>query len=445
MARTAAPAYVRRPAVEVASGSARIPYLLLLAYLFTQCWGIPVVAIPGVSWGVWPTPSDIVWLALLPWGAYMFWRGASRNPRSRTIRNAMVLFAVYSVLGWAFASIRLDIPRTQLDYLVFSLFRLFQAFTVWAVASYLHLDEGRERTVVNVLIGSGLVVAVSAILQEFGVLDYSLLVAHLPADYNVSGAWAPLVVGQPDAALGTLNFNRIYTAHFLAAIALVIFFARRFSPTTGIIIVLLIAGILFTQSRSSFIGLLVGLSYGLIKGGRFRSRAVSTIWLTAVAIAIVFAIGYDPFGAGTIAARADTFSQSLAGRFAIQQSAIPLFQESALTLLFGLGLSNTGYFLLGTGGFSPAHGQYVTALVELGVVGLGVLALMYYRLFKSARPGVPLGLTARAILFGAFASAVFNDILLPSPAFGSYLAFILCLTGLGSVDPSSHEDPLRSR
>lgn len=435
-----------RPRADVAAirMSQRVAFVLIFLYLFSQSWGIPLVAVSRLNWGVWPTPADIIWLLLAPLGAYLFVSGVPTNPRSTAVRNAMVLFVVYALIGWTFASIRLDVPRSQMDYLLFSLFRLVQAFTVWAVAAYVPMDHRRERRLVQALIGGALVVSIAAILQEVGLLAYEDLVAHLPSDPEVSGAWSPVALGGADAALGTLNYNRIYTAHFLAAAALVVFFGRRFSAKTSVLVLMFLAGMLFTQSRSSFIALLIGLTYGLFKGGRISSRIVSVLWIVTISILIVVAIGLDPFGGGAIAARSDTFSESMMGRFTIQQSALPLVLEDPLSLIFGIGFANVGFFVLG-GGFSPAHGQYVTVLTELGVVGLALFVAMYLRLFRSTNPTTSMGLAARAVLAAVFASAVFNDLLLPSPAFGSFLPFILCIAGLGSVLPSSDEDPLRPR
>lgn len=424
--------------------SQRLAYALILLYLGSLFWGIPLLAVPRLNWGIWPTPADVVWLLLVPLGTYLFFSGVPTNPRSPAVRNAMLLFVLYAVVAWFVASIRFEMPRSQVDYLLFSLFRLFQAFTVWAVAAYVPIDQDRERVLVRVIVGAALVVSIVAILQEFGVIAYEDLVAHLPSDPDVSGAWSPVVLGGADAALGTLNYNRIYTAHFLSACALVLFFGRRFSTTSASLILVLLAAMLFTQSRSSFIALLIGLSYGLTRAGRFTSRAATVGWFVAVAILVGLAIGIDPFGGGAIAARADTFSESLVGRFTIQQSALPLVLEDALSLLFGVGFANVGFFLLG-GGFSPAHGQYVTVLTELGVFGLGIFIFMYVRIFRSAVPDTTIGLAARCVLAAAFASAVFNDLLLPSPAFGSFLPFVLCLAGLGSTVPSGNEDSLRAR
>jgi len=420
-----------------------------MAFFVSQCWAIPVFATGRLNWGLWPTPSDFVWLAMLPLGVYLFVTRTPANRPAGAVRAAMVVFVVYSVLSWGFASVRLGVPLSQVDYLAYTLFRLFQSFTVWAVAAYVPLQRRHEDRVVQAITFAGLVVAVAAILEGAGILDYRVLVAHLPADAAVSGAWAPLVMNGPDAALGTLNYNRIYTAHFLGAATIVVFLYRRFSPVTAVVILLFLAGMLLTQSRSALIYLLVGLSYALFKRGRFHSRAAAIAWSIAVVILTVVAVGFDPLGQGAIAARADTFSESLYGRFEIQESALPVALQDPLSLIFGVGLANVGLFLLGKAAFSPAHGQYVTALAELGACGLVLMAIMYFRLFRFAEPEAQLGLAARAVLIGTFASAFFNDLLLPSPGFGSYLAFILCLVGIGRVHHSprrsTDEDPLRTR
>lgn len=420
-----------------------VGYFLVLAYIAAQCWAIPLVAVGGLNWGLWPTPADIVWVVMAPIGAYLFFRGRPKDPRAKRVRLAMVLFAAYAVMAFFLATVRFDLPRSQFDYALFSLFRLIQVYTVWTVASSIPVSVARQKRILQVLVGAGLVVAVAALLQQLGMLDYRSLVDHLPASPNISGAWSPTVTALPDAALGTLNYNRIYTAHFLAVPVVGLLLARRFTPRNSVIILILLGGMFFTQSRSSFVGLLIGLSYGLIRGGRFHSRALSVIWLVGVVVVVAVAIGWDPFGQGTIAARADTFSESLAGRFDIQQTALPLAFADPISLLFGIGLSNLGYFVLG-GGFSPAHGQYITVLAELGAVGLVLFGVLYVTVFRAIEARSPLGLATRSIFIGAFASATFNDLLMPSTAFGSYMGLLFCLAGLGFATSRPHEDPLRA-
>jgi hypothetical protein len=424
--------------------------LLVLAYLAVQFWAIPLVALPGISWALWPIPADIVWLAMFPIAMYLLvGRALARQPVIRSVMSAMALFIAYSVFSFFLAWLRFGFPASRLYYLFYVLFRLLQAYSVWIVALYVPMTPNAQRRVFQLLMLAGGVVSASALLQHYLFLDYRSLVKHLPSDPTVSGPWAVRVIFPADTALGTLTYNHILAGHFLVLILMILIFNKRISLITLLFSLLLSWSIFVTQSRSALIALSAGVSYGFINSSRFRLRLIPILAVLTIFAVMIPVIGVNRFPSerGTIEPREETFEESVIGRLERQKVAVMLAFSDLWAPLFGLGLGNLGYFWLGQG-FSPSHGQYITVFSETGLVGLVTLVYLYLRLLKSNSTKISFALTVRSILVANLVSAVFNDLLLPNPAWGSYLGLLYCLAGLGlkiSIEENEHENSLRLR
>jgi hypothetical protein len=280
-------------------------------------------------------------------------------------------------------------------------------------------------------------VAATAILQHYGILVYRGLVDHLPGTLAVSGPWALAAAAPADSALGTLSFNHIYAGHFIGIgiIILLLFRGRLSAIRLGLLAVMLI-GLLVTQAQTAPIAVASGVAYGLVRAPRVRYKRGVVVGLILGAGLLLFIGGVDQLGSEAIDPRGKPVAESVGERFSLHGGALGLLSMDVWTPLLGVGPGNLGLFLVG-GGFSPAHGQYVTVLVELGAFGLIIFVWLYARVFSSIRRETEWGLATRAVWIAIFVSAVFNDILLPSPAFGSLLAFLFCLAGTASWPPRS--------
>lgn len=427
--RGAAPAKLQR--------TARLPFVLLLLYLAAQCWGIPVAAVPGVSWPLWPLPSDFVWLLMVP---VLLHQTRYGSPRSATVARfslSVLLFCSYSVLSFCFAWIRFGFPSSQVSYLAWDLFRLLQAYSLWSLGAHTALSPSAVRRLRDVATAAMLVVATSCLMQQFGLLDYRHLVSHLPANRAISGPWAYRVTQPAGNALGTLNYNRIATGYFLGTGALLLLASRRLRLVLVPSALVLLAALLATQSRTAMLAVAAGLAYLALRGRTVRVAAVLAI---ALLVSFALATGERREGVGDagFAPRGDTFQESITGRIERHQAGIKVAFRDAATLVLGVGWGNLGYFWLGSG-FGSAHGLPFTVLAELGVIGFVMLIRLYYQMFSALGSEGDLAVGVRAVLFANFATAPLNDLLTPNPAGGCYLAFLFCLAGIATRARSAVE------
>jgi hypothetical protein len=340
------------------------------------------------------------------------------------------LFFGYCIGFYPLNFLHSPFPLSQLGYLAYNLFRLVQTVTVWYVASHIVLTPNSEKWIWRVVFVSGLLVSIVAILQVLGVVDYRSFVGHLPPNQAISGPWAMRTYAPIDAALGTLNYNRIYAGQFIACILAAVLISCRLSFSSQALIIVLFSGLLCTQSRTALFTLCLAILYGSFYSQRVRINSLVAGIILLLLSGLVFGLAViDGPSNYVISSRADSVEESLDGRFERQLEGVSVATESLWTVLFGVGFGNLGYFWLGQG-FAPAHGQFATSFAELGLLGLALLLWVYLQLFQSISSNSHHALAVKSILFALLICAFFNDYLLPSPSFGTFLLWLFCLSGL---------------
>lgn len=416
-----------RQKIAYQAGSAGKRFSIVLAASFA--FGIPVRGFAWLNWSLWPTLTDLVWIV-----GFVFFAFRSRRSSLPPYSGKSFRFAVIGTIWFLFvnsmvSAIQLQAsgaPASQFGYSVFTAFRILQGLSiVWLIQRVVYREDVEIGT--KVLVVSASLCAAACVFQLLGLLDYRVLVSHL--NVGNAGPWTFRFTELPDAALGTWNFNRINTAHFLAVGLAVALCSRKISALGVLASVLLTAGILATQSRSvvTVVAMFV-IGFAVLK----RRRDIA---IALVALSVSAAVGYQVYErvyvteSAEIALRQETVTESIDGRFAIQTYALEWWlMQPFLTQAFGVGFGNTGYFVFETG-FMPAHGQFVTLLVEAGFLGALAFLIMGLLFILSLPKETDLQKVVKALAIAYFCGGFFNDILLPSPTFLNQTALLATLIG----------------
>jgi O-antigen ligase len=134
----------------------------------------------------------------------------------------------------------------------------------------------------------------------------------------------------------------------------------------------------------------------------------------------------------------ESLAESTAGRFEVQSLGFRVFSENILNSVIGCGPGHLGLYS-DSQSFYQAHSQYIHVLSEYGVFGFCVWSLWYWKRVSLLTKRSRFHTVSLSIFAGMVASAIFNDLMLPNPAFGSLIAFMFTLLGLGS-NPSATTD-----
>lgn len=408
----------------------RLLYLLMLSFSF----GIPIYASPALSWSIWPTLSDLV-VGLI--GFVLFietFVGRQRIsffklPRWSGTAFLSAIFLVLTCFAGVLSLVLNDAPTSQWGYASYVYYRFVQAYII--IAAFWRVSDAQHAEKCLQLLGvSASICAVACVAQHFGVLDYRQMVAHL--NVGNAGPWGFRFTELPDAALGTWNFNRINVAHFLVTVAFMMVLSHKISLRRLLLAALLVGGVVATQSRTVLLVVVAAATTFMYIGGRMKTA------LSVALLSIAMAVGYRFYSTNfadeaAIQYRSETVGESFEGRFGIQQQALDWWMNSSIEqMFFGVGLGNTGYFAFGTG-FMPAHGQYITLLVEAGMVGSVIFMVCALSFISALSHTTPLQTAVKSVLVGIFVSAIFNDILFPSPTFAGFSSVLATIFGWSLV------------
>lgn len=397
------------PEVRRADG---LRFVLLLLYIVSLSYGIPLRAIPGLSWAVWPTLSDLVWAVAFPVVVVSVLEGTTK---SSPVGRRFVLLMVYAVFISLLAHLRYENASSSLQYTAYWFYRLIQWATMYRLAVSISYPPRRLRYVAWAVAVSGAIVAVACILQKCGGYEYRSLVQHLPADTS-SGPWRARVLFTGEGALGTLNYNRIGTGIFIGICFLLLLGSRLVGvfwafPLGGV----LLFGMMLTGSRSATVFIAVGLFYLLACSQRltvrFRAAAIATAGFLFVLayfgqMAIVKRC-WDPSGGAARKSFSERYEHWLEGLKSVE--------EDPLALLIGTG-PGCGSLPVGGRGILPSHGQYVNTLVELGILGIILWARVLLTVYREIKRRGALANVAKALTWAVLIAAIFNDLVLPALA-----------------------------
>jgi len=412
-------------------------FCLLWLCLAAQVSSVPFTAVGGISWAVWPTVFDVCWLVLV----------LSYVPKLRMPQQGWtseVLYGDVALLVYFVCATLVGYARHEslmgILYAGYILARMFQAVTLWYIASQITLSKKQFGYLIVALILPGVLNAIIANLQGVGLLGFRPFVSHLPATV-AAGPWAARVLAEESFSLGILGYNRIYVGVQLVIHSIVVLALMRKSFLAYFLLAVNLSAVLWTGSRTALLFLAVATLIVIIIN---RQRAVLVIlgFIAAVAIGSTSDLAWQ-MRRGLLMG-GETLAESTAGRFEVQSIGFRVFSESILNSVIGCGPGHLGLYN-DTMGFYQAHSQYIQVLSEYGVVGLLLWTVWYWKRISVLTRRSYFYTPALAVFVGLATAAAFNDFLLPNPAFGSLVSFLFILLGLGCNSSVSQEALLRCR
>lgn len=406
----------------------RTAFLMLCGYLLSQSFMIPLRAV-GPSWALWPSLSDVfAGLMVLYYAAnYRYFRRIS-PANSRILQGLMLILAgTFSVLlvTYTASSVTLMSGSTRAgNFGIFELYRLVQFTLIFRVAAGIPFTPKRLR-MLSTSVGAALLIAVGALAGTYSsVIRTSMLVAHLPSDFNTAGPWAYLANTQlPD--VGTIGYNHGYTAvQIVMLVGLYLSLQVRQDRLVEVIYLLVgLGGVFLTGSRAGLVAI------AILTAAYFLRKPSKLIIATALSILLLLGVGgmanrFDvdlnrTYERDTALAQ-PLDPQHLSGRQDIWHQALAFVQADPTRWMIGAGPGSAAQL------DTNAHMMILHVVVETGIVGLTVFGWLAYTVLRLLRKQKsytrPLLWVSVALLISSLTQETFY----PIPAFGHFLGFYLC-------------------
>ena len=411
--------------------------------------------------------SVVVPILVLPWsvltyfrlddamfGMLCLWWLKDRNGRhpgtvSRLVRDRMLfpflLFNGVVLLSMLLVVMTAGTQTMMLGNLAWYALRHFQAMAVFLMAYSLRTDRG------FLLLAGRLIVYASSILTVVGILQYVNLIPW----YDYLGFATMFHLGRENGIVSLLGFNHAHYGAYVTVATLIgleLMDEDRPRWQWFALVPLNLFGLILSLSRASWAAFLVGLLF-LQRPGR-RLVLVARAALVSIAAAIVMVQG--GFGED-VGARlgyggtdeAASAMDSATWRIDNNRLAVDFVSSRPEVLIVGVGYMNWRYEVnrFAEGRSSGGHNNFLTVLLELGVVGMvaflwfwGGLSFRIGRLHGRDSPGAR---AVRAGIVGLVVSCASQETLYPVWSMESLLTFVALIGGLwlgagseeGSVNP----------
>lgn len=407
---------------------------LLGAFIVVQCFGLPLLGVG--PWALWPTLADVVfWLALL--GAALY--RCAVQAYLRPLWGALLLVTTLSLGSFLVLLVMQDGRLgVAVPFGAFQLFKLLQTLGVFWMVARLPLHRETLLTWQRLSLFSFVVMVLSVTWTYFAAAIPGFFGEFLPRGRGVAGPWEAYYRHE-ELGLGTLGFNHAYVAALVLLQGAFLMMLRPGRNHTWVLLGIVVACFL-SGARAGLVGAVL---FVLLEGLRTPLR--STLTVLAVGVAGLFAMPYLHADLNSLIARQATIldagdTGNLAGRGEIWQSYLNSLSSDPFRLLLGSGMGSA----IGNHGVN-AHMLVLQVLYETGLVGVTVMGLLFWLLFRQlSRVHSSRASIAIHLLLGLWASSFAAETLYPNPAFGSFLpmlalVLVVALTPLDSVPLQTYQ------
>jgi O-antigen ligase len=412
----------------------RLPFAGLFAYLVSQAFTVPVLAI-GPSWALWPTLSDfagwfLVGATFLSSGRQAF-RGATRKQKILLSMLTLIVggCAVSYMVHYASANGITSGRATYREVAEYQLYRLVQFTLLYWAAISVSMTPKRLDILKKLLPWVLVVVCLGLILEFLGIVEPSIYAAHLPRDPSIAGAWANYVASGRFGR-GTISYDHAYSSVqvlLLLALSLHLRGTRPHDFYNSGLTMMAIVAIWTTGCRAVMVASLVFLA-----GVYFRKLFDLAAVLTVVAITTILIVASFPDLSTPVyravaeesATRATYDVDGVGGREELWQRRIDFLREDPSRLFVGAGIGSDTSNATWPGG-GNAHNLYLEIMVEHGAIGLivflWVISFVLSAIYRCDAPPRPMFWAWVAILVASFAQVT----LYPIAWTGQFIGFCL--------------------
>ena len=340
--------------------------LVIIASLLPAFFASPFLTFTRGAAGA-ITASDITGLTLLM--ALIFVPKAWRSPyRILPVKLLISFFVVIAISIWTmglYYNIQ-GIEHTQnlrtsnsslLPFLIAS-FRSIKLLTLFSYVVFyclISFDERNIKCLIRTVIIGSIILAVAQIVTRFVILDLALAYGDTHGIYI-----GPRILGLTKASVGRLLF--------IGAILCLALMYKRKRIIYLFVLAILASGLVLSGSRGGVIATIVSLFFISILG-RERGFMFGALGFFVLLLSAVYTLDYSPMMKERLLGTFDSSTLETASTRTIiwDQALTNILQEPFVGIL-GVGAFNFSYADLPVN-FEHAHNDFLTVLIELGIVG----------------------------------------------------------------------------
>lgn len=309
---------------------------------------------------------------------------------------------------------------------VWFLIRFLQYVSVYFIVGTINFSNKERNNLFTLMIICGVAVAALVFLQYGGILGIFSVTRYIENAGAITGTFSfKSQIGAVAMILALLTLDKIIQHKWNGLIGLLLL---------GCFSVML----LISQSRSAWVAFLVGIIVYLFSLRSLRSKLIwATILLTTGVLFLGMQGNRQLYGSHPILDPV-TGKLSRDGAVSARLTSLPIvfdhLGKNPDIIFLGVGFMNWRYTLSDVSAIYGGHNNYLTALVELGLVGFIAFCYLLLRglliAWKGTKLNQPFSRLYLSILVGLCAASFFEDIFWPAVAQESFLAFFMFISAL---------------
>lgn len=383
-------------------------YLYILSFFYPR----PIYYFP-ISPIVYVRLDDIIWAILvLTW---FLKYGISVNKIIKIPLAKSILFFLFLCLISTLRILSLGGGAKPLLHSLLYIFRLFEYASIYFITSFLTIRQKEREKYLNLFILASTGIALVSILQYIGLLPELEPVQHNLKTRGILSTFTSGPLLSSTLLIGIILLLRKITINRIL-----------FLPVIIASIVIQVIALLFTLTRSVYIGTIVGIIVYILVIGKLRYKFLLALILAFIGW-YLYKIIEILFPNPEVLIEKMSWESRKYGWNAFKE----IISDDLSILLLGVGFFNWRYILAEQTLIYGGHNNYLSVLGELGIIGL----ILYLRiwigfLYLSLKVGDSYGKTYFSILIGLLISCIMQETLYPVYVMEGFLGIVMLLSAL---------------
>lgn len=430
------------PTARVAGLRGRLPFLLLLGFIGSQGYLVPVTDLPGLNWAVWPSLPDVFGVGLLAVVLVSRGRGRLSEFDRGLIKDLLLMEALFTA-NFLFVTLPNSSTGTGIRFGGFTVILLAKYIAVFWAISHVALNRARIRAIHWAAIVAFVWLNLSTIADRFHIIEIDEFMRHLPAD---AGKWS---VRGMSSTVGPNHGNT--SVAILVIGALVVLTSGRKVGWLVEACVLLLGGvgIAISGSRQGIVRLFAFVGAYLVP----RPKRLVLVLMVMLPLAGLAYLRLDPRAVAENDAVQDSIerqmvlvtdpvsNEGMSGRPGLWLSVLDTLNDDPVRWIVGYGIGNYAEF------GNAAHNMVLQFLQDGGLVFLCLVTALWVRVWRRLWAIRQRAWASVALFIGLLASSMTSGIFYPNLATGWYLGLFFVIlhiqAALAAVSPSSARGKVR--
>lgn len=398
----------------------RWQFVFLVAFIATQGYLIPIIALPSVNWAIWPSFPDIFGVFLVLSVVFKKTERIPRDSKDQEMFKCLFAMWIFFIVNYLIVTIPNSITGDGVKYGGYTLIVFTKLVAVFWAADHIPLNKKRLQVIHIAAMIAFLWLSITTLADRIGMIEIDNFVRHLPL--ALAGKWNSNIVSL-DSTVSSSHGGTTIALLVIGALCVGTEKRSRAWLVEPIVFAFLLGTSFVSGSRQGLVRSVVFIAIYLIKKNKIMPILAMACLISFLFFSNIIQKGEmldNPYFVKAIERQSiligDPFSsEGLSGRPNLWISVVDTLNETPIRWLIGYGIGNY------TEKNNAAHNMFLLFLQEGGFLELVFFGVLWIKIFKRIWVAKKKSWVMVALSGGMLTSIMTSAVFYPTLGTGWYL------------------------